>query len=114
MRFPLKHARSRRCGFCFRNVSGLLQRDGQRGVGKRIVGREGCESQGSCDRLLQAAFIPERADQAMMRIEVIGVRCERRAEILDRAGGIAVFELIHFTMTKLLGLCPFRFVHHIH
>ena len=83
-------------------------------MSKRIVGREGCESQGGSDRLLKPAGIAQRPDQAMMRIEVIGVGCKCSAKSGDRAGSIALCELIHCTMTKLLGRCPFRFVHHIH
>lgn len=49
----------------------------------------------------------------MMCIEVTGIRYNRSAKVLDRIGSVAVGELIRRSMTKLLGRCELRFVHHI-
>ena len=68
---PLQNAGTRRCGFGLRNVSSLLQRDGQGGVGQRIVWRQCSESKCSRNGLLQPARIAKCTNKPVVRLKEV-------------------------------------------
>jgi len=67
---PLEDASTGRGGFGRLDVAGLLQGDGERGVGQRVIGREDGERQGRANRLAELARVAQGADQAVMGLDV--------------------------------------------
>ena len=94
MNFPLENTCFCSGGFCLWNVTGLLERYREGGVGQGIVRRESRECQRSPDRLFQTSSIAQRADKAVMCFEVVRIRSDRIAKVLNSGHWIAGRELI--------------------
>jgi len=87
--FPLENACFCSSGFGLWNVTGLLERYGEGGVGQGVVGRESRECQRSPDRLFQTSSIAQRADEAVMCFEVVRIPGDRIAKVLNSGHWIA-------------------------
>jgi len=71
--FPLEDASAGGGGFGLGDMAGVLQGDGERGVGERVRGREGGEREGCGDGGFQAAGVAESADEAVVGFDVRGI-----------------------------------------
>ena len=105
MCLPLEDACAGSGCFCFGNVSGLLKRDGERGVRERVVGRERGERQGGGDRRLKASGVAQGSNESVMGFEVVGIGCDGRAIGFDGERRMAGRELIHCTLAEFFGGC---------
>jgi len=70
LKLPLQNAGASSCGFCFRDMAGALQCNGERGVGQRVVGSKDRESHGRGEGLVELAGIAQSANEAVMRLDV--------------------------------------------
>lgn len=68
---PFENAGAGGSGLRFRNLAGLLQRNGKRGVRERIVRREHGKRQSRSHGLFEAAGIAQCVRQPVMRFHVI-------------------------------------------
>jgi hypothetical protein len=94
LEFPLQDSCFGRGGFSFRNVAGLLERDGKSRMGKGIVRRESCQRQCRTDGLFQTSRITQSANQAVVRLKAVQILDNRCAKAVDRAGSISGGQMI--------------------
>jgi len=102
--FPLQDARA--AGRCFRlrDVAGVLQSDGERGVRQRIVGRKHRQSHGRGDRLVQLPRIAQGTDEAMMRFHMRRVGGDGITKCLRGLRGLRLGEQFDATLRERVGI----------
>jgi hypothetical protein len=103
LNLPLEDAGAGGSGFSLGHVTGMLQGDGESGVGQRVGGGEGGQRQGGGDGGFQAAGVAQGSNQPVMgfsvfRIDVDG-GTKGRGCFSGRAGG----ELIETALAKYFG-----------
>ena len=79
---------------------------------ERVVGRERGERQGGGDRRLKASGVAERADEAVVSLEVVGIGGDGGAIGFDGERRMAGGELVHCALAEFFGSCV-RFTHNI-
>jgi len=97
---PLQHAGAGGGGLSFRRMAGVLQGDGEGGVGERIAGSEGDQRESRGNGGFKAARVAQGADQAVMGFNVGGIVGDSGAERAGGLGGFACGEQVK----ALLGL----------
>jgi hypothetical protein len=100
---PLKDSRACGGGLSLGDLAAALQGDGQRGVGERIVGGEGCQSHCSGDGVVECAGIAQGADQPMMSLNVARISGDGGAKSLGRFRRLALCEQVEATVGVRVG-----------
>lgn len=85
MDFPLEDASAGGGGFGLGDMAGVLQGDGERGMGERVVGGQCDEGHGGGDGVVELASIAQSTHQAVMRFNMACVHGDNSAKGL---GGI--------------------------
>jgi hypothetical protein len=104
LNFPFQYAGTGRGSFGFRNMAGALQRNGKRGVGKWVIGRQRGEGERSCDGLIELTGISQGADQTVMSFVLLRIGGERLSKCACSAGGIAKRKKIETFPKECLGV----------
>jgi hypothetical protein len=94
LNLPLQYARAGGGGLSFRDMAGVLQRDGEGGVGERVTGSEGDQRESGGDGGFKAARVAQGADQAVVSFNVRGLGGEDGAEGAGGLGGFASGEQV--------------------
>ncbi len=89
MLFPLEEAGAGGGGFSFWNVPGVLEADGECGVGERVLRGEDGKSESDGDGEFELVGVAQGTDEAVMGFDVIGVLVDDGAEVTGGGLGVA-------------------------
>lgn len=100
---PLENAGARGGGFGLGHMAAVLQRNGERRVGERIVWREHGERERGSDGLLVASSVAQGAHQSVMRFNVFRVELNGAAKSSRSADGIAALKQAQARVSLCVG-----------
>jgi hypothetical protein len=103
LEFPLEDPGTGGGGLGLRYQAGVLQGDGEGGVGQRVIWGENGERHGGGDGLIEAAGVAQGADQAVVGLDAIRCGGDGGAEGAGRLGRQSGGELVGRLLAKGFG-----------
>lgn len=103
LNLPLQHASAGGGDLGFRHMTGVLQGDGERGVGERVGGGEGDQRESRSNGSFKAAGVAQGADQAMVGFNMSGIDGEDGAEGACGRSGIAGGKQVESALGEQVG-----------